>query len=68
MTPQRILITDLDHGARRVELRCGCLRLGRITAQWEPLDATVEELRAEHRKLAPACQHPALGLAAEVKP
>ncbi|MEX1343976.1 MAG: hypothetical protein AB1Z63_04820 [Candidatus Limnocylindrales bacterium] len=58
MTPIRVITTRDADGSRRVELRCSCVRVGRVTTIWEPLDETVNDLRIEHRMKAPLCRHP----------
>jgi hypothetical protein len=67
MTTLHVVITALDTGARRIELRCPCLKLQRVLTQWEPVEDVVKDLLSEHRQLVPRCQCPAIGLAAEVR-
>ena len=64
MTPIRVVTTPLDHGTRRVELRCACARVGRIAYADETDRDVIEELRAEHVQTAPPCRHPALSTSA----
>lgn len=60
-SPQRVHVSGMGHGARRVVLSCTCVKVGRVISSWEPLDETIEQLRADHLRQAPACRHPWLG-------
>jgi hypothetical protein len=58
MTPQRLRIADMGHGARRIVLACSCVKVGRVITSWEPMPEVVARLLIDHRRQAPLCRHP----------
>ena len=34
-TPQRVVVSDMGHGARKVILACGCVKVGGIITSWD---------------------------------
>ena len=59
MNPLRVIVADMGSGARRVVLSRSRLKVGRVIAVWESVHDIVEQLRADHRRQAPLCRHPA---------
>jgi hypothetical protein len=57
---QKLTVTDMPDGSRRVTLGCSCVRVARSIAGWEGLPETIELLVADHDRAAPACPHPYL--------
>lgn len=57
MSPLRVIVQPMP-GARRVELRCACARVGLVSGLDEPLAGVVATLRERHALIAPRCRHP----------
>ena len=61
MTPQRVTVTDMGQGARKVILACTCVKVGRVITAWEPLEETVAQLAIDHHRPGASLQAPRSG-------
>ena len=58
MTPIRVIVEQQGGLWRRVEVRCPCCQVGRLVAIFDDVETVIAELRAQHRRESPTCQHP----------
>ena len=56
-SPIRVTVTRRAEGVTTVQLACRCARVTRSLTRWESEADAIVQLRAEHRRMAPACRH-----------